>query len=84
MNVVINLKDTLNPKKGDILVYNEKSGSWEIISKSTYLNDIHLEVNNTKEEIESLKQEILNLNEALNKTKEDIGTIAKIVKETII
>lgn len=79
-NLVLKVEEYQQPKNDDILVYNENKGCWVVLKKMCFLSEIeaHLQkIEKEKKELESnLKNEIIDL-------KNDLSTLAKIIKENI-
>ena len=74
--IVISVEDNYKPRNGDVIVYNKEKDFFEIISKEEFLASI-------KKELEDINIRIDNVNEKTDKNIENIGNLAKIIKENI-
>lgn len=74
--IVISVEDNYKPRNGDVIVYNKEKDFFEIISKEEFLASI-------KKELEDINIRIDNVNEKSDKNIENIGNLAKIIKENI-
>ena len=43
-NVILKVQENFNPKDNDILVYNNKKGCWELVTKVAYLNGVNSQI----------------------------------------
>ena len=75
-NVILKVQENFNPKDNDILVYNNKKGCWELVTKVAYLNGVNSQIKYLIKEIETMKNEIIDV-------KDDISKIAKMIKERL-
>lgn len=74
--IVISVEDNYKPRNGDVIVYNKEKDFFEIISKEEFLASI-------KKELKDINIRIDNVNEKTDKNIENIGNLAKIIKENI-
>lgn len=74
--IVISVEDNYKPRNGDVIVYNKEKDFFEIISKEEFLASI-------KKELKNINIRIDNVNEKVGKNIENIGNLAKIIKENI-
>lgn len=74
--IVISVEDNYKPRNGDVIVYNNDKAFFEVISKEEFLASI-------KKELKNINIRIDNLNEKADKNIENIGNLAKIIKENI-
>lgn len=74
--IVISVEDNYKPRNGDVIVYNKENDFFEIISKEEFLASI-------KKELKNINIRIDNVNEKADKNIENIGNLAKIIKENI-
>lgn len=74
--IVISVEDNYKPRNGDVIVYNNDKAFFEIISKEEFLASI-------KKELKNINIRIDNVNEKADKNIENIGNLAKIIKENI-
>lgn len=74
--IVISVEDNYKPRNGDVIVYNKEKDFFEIISKEEFLASI-------KKELKNINIRIDNVNEKADKNIENIGNLAKIIKENI-
>lgn len=74
--IVISVEDNYKPRNGDVIVYNKEKDFFEIISKEEFLASI-------KKELKNINIRIDNVNEKTDKNIENIGNLAKIIKENI-
>lgn len=74
--IVISVEDNYKPRNGDVIVYNKEKDFFEIISKEEFLASI-------KKELKDINIRIDNVNEKADKNIENIGNLAKIIKENI-
>lgn len=74
--IVISVEDNYKPRNGDVIIYNNDKEFFEVISKEEFLASI-------KKEIENINIRIDNVNEKADKNIENIGNLAKIIKENI-
>lgn len=74
--IVISVEDSYKPRNGDVIVYNNDKEFFEVISKEEFLASI-------KKELKNINIRIDNVNEKADKNIENIGNLAKIIKENI-
>lgn len=74
--IVISVEDNYKLRNGDVIVYNREKDFFEIISKEEFLASI-------KKELKDINIRIDNVNEKADKNIENIGNLAKIIKENI-
>ena len=74
--IVISVEDNYKPRNGDVIVYNKEKDFFEIISKEEFLASI-------KKELKNINIRIDNVNKKTDKNIENIGNLAKIIKENI-
>lgn len=74
--IVISVEDNYKLRNGDVIVYNREKDFFEIISKEEFLASI-------KKELKDINIRIDNVNKKTNKNIENIGNLAKIIKENI-
>lgn len=74
--IVISVEDNYKPRNGDVIVYNNDKAFFEVISKEEFLASI-------KKELKNINIRIDNVNEKADKNIENIGNLAKIIKENI-
>lgn len=74
--IVISVEDNYKPRNGDVIVYNNDKAFFEVISKEEFLASI-------KKELKNINIRIDNVNEKAEKNIENIGNLAKIIKENI-
>ena len=74
--IVISVEDNYKPRNGDVIVYNNDKAFFEVISKEEFLASI-------KKELKNINIRIDNVNEKTDKNIENIGNLAKIIKENI-
>ena len=74
--IVISVEDNYKPRNGDVIVYNNDKAFFEVISKEEFLASI-------KKELKDINIRIDNVNEKADKNIENIGNLAKIIKENI-
>lgn len=74
--IVISVEDSYKPRNGDVIVYNNDKAFFEVISKEEFLASI-------KKELKNINIRIDNVNEKADKNIENIGNLAKIIKENI-
>lgn len=74
--IVISVEDNYKPRNGDVIVYNNDKSFFEVISKEEFLASI-------KKELKNINIRIDNINEKADKNIENIGNLAKIIKENI-
>lgn len=74
--IVISVEDNYKPRNGDVIVYNNDKAFFEVISKEEFLASI-------KKELKNINIRIDNVNEKVEKNIENIGNLAKIIKENI-
>lgn len=74
--IVISVEDNYKPRNGDVIVYNNDKAFFEVISKEEFLASI-------KKELKDINIRIDNVNEKVDKNIENIGNLAKIIKENI-
>lgn len=74
--IVISVEDSYKPRNGDVIVYNNDKEFFEVISKEEFLANI-------KKELKNINIRIDNVNEKADKNIENIGNLAKIIKENI-
>lgn len=74
--IVISVEDNYKPRNGDVIVYNNDKAFFEVISKEEFLASI-------KKELKNINIRIDNVNEKVDKNIENIGNLAKIIKENI-
>lgn len=74
--IVISVEDNYKPRNGDVIVYNNDKEFFEVISKEEFLASI-------KKELKNINIRIDNVNEKADKNIENIGNLAKIIKENI-
>ncbi len=74
--IVISVEDNYKPRNGDVIIYNNDKEFFEVISKEEFLAS-------TKKELENINIRIDNVNEKADKNIENIGNLAKIIKENI-
>lgn len=74
--IVISVEDNYKPRNGDVIVYNNDKAFFEVISKEEFLASI-------KKELKDINIRIDNVNEKAEKNIENIGNLAKIIKENI-
>lgn len=73
-SILIDVKDRFSPVSGNILVFDGKE--WECVPKSSFLGDLLRANIELREEVGKLKSE-------LDKSKNDIKTLAKAMKENL-
>lgn len=74
--IVISVEDNYKPRNGDVIIYNNDKAFFEVISKEEFLASI-------KKELKDINIRIDNVNEKADKNIENIGNLAKIIKENI-
>ena len=74
--IVISVEDNYKPRNGDVIVYSNDKAFFEVISKEEFLASI-------KKELKDINIRIDNVNEKADKNIENIGNLAKIIKENI-
>lgn len=74
--LVLEVRGADKPNQSDLIVYDKINACWVVSSKSKFLAK-------TEKEIENLKTTINKLREEVKQAKEDIQTMAKIMKEGI-
>lgn len=74
--LVLEIKGAEQPNENDIIVYDKIHNAWKTVPKSLFLGKTNKEIENLKTTIGILRQEV-------NQAKEDIQTMAKIMKEGI-
>lgn len=74
--IVISVEDNYKSRNGDVIVYNNDKEFFEVISKEEFLASI-------KKELKNINIRIDNVNEKADKNIENIGNLAKIIKENI-
>ena len=74
--IVISVEDNYKPRNSDVIVYNNDKAFFEVISKEEFLASI-------KKELKNINIRIDNVNEKADKNIENIGNLAKIIKENI-
>lgn len=74
--IVISVEDNYKLRNGDVIVYNNDKAFFEVISKEEFLASI-------KKELKDINIRIDNVNEKADKNIENIGNLAKIIKENI-
>lgn len=74
--IVISVEDNYKLRNGDVIVYNNDKEFFEVISKEEFLASI-------KKELKNINIRIDNVNEKADKNIENIGNLAKIIKENI-
>lgn len=74
--IVISVENNYKPRNGDVIVYNNDKAFFEVISKEEFLASI-------KKELKNINIRIDNVNEKADKNIENIGNLAKIIKENI-
>lgn len=85
--ILIDVKESGNPKNDDIIAYNGSTKQWEVINKTQYLKSFRTEIkemkaNNEKvlKEFEEFTEEV---NEEIKEMKLQLKEMAKIIKEGI-
>ena len=75
--VIIDLKLN-NLTENDIIVYNGKE--WISIKKEVFLGNVTSEIDKLRQEIKTLKDEKDNIEKDVQKTKDNVSKLAKIMR----
>lgn len=74
--LVLEVRCTDTPNHSDLIVYDKINACWVVVSRQKFLAKTEKEIGNLKLTVNSLKEEV-------KQAKEDIQTMAKIMKEGI-
>lgn len=69
MKLIINIKENANPKNGDVLEYSKKEGCYILVPKTKYEK--------------KLEKQMSELTTKFDKTKLQVGYMAKVLKDYI-